>query len=117
MDEGGKGGHVSRVENDNHVLYVRAVLPDIISELCCNLAVALEKVLAGHTFLAWSSTGRDNVLGIGECLLRVNGPGNIGTFETAVAHLLCNSLYARGVDIIKTNVWGKTEHQCGLSHV
>ena len=56
VDESCEGCHVSRVEDYHNVLYVRAVLLDIVTELSGNLAVAFEKVLSGHTFLAWGST-------------------------------------------------------------
>ena len=52
MDESGEGSYIGRVEDDHHVLHVRAVLLDEVAELGGNLAVALEKVFAGHTVLA-----------------------------------------------------------------
>ena len=51
VDKSGKGGDVSGVEDDDDVLHVRAILMDEIAELSSNLAVALEKVFAGHTLL------------------------------------------------------------------
>ena len=56
MDESCKSGNVSRVEDNYNVLYIRAILLDIVAELSSDLAVAFEKILTGHALFTWSST-------------------------------------------------------------
>ena len=51
-----KTSKVGRVEDDYHVLAVGAIALDVLAKAACNLAVALEQVLASHTSLAWSTT-------------------------------------------------------------
>ena len=117
MDESGESGDICRVEDDNDMLYVRAILLDEITEFSCNLAIALEKVLAGHAFLTWCTAGRDDVLCSGEGNLRIGCPGNVGTFECAVAHFLSYTVNSRLENVVKTDVGSETEHESGLNHV
>ena len=42
MDKSGESGNVSRVEDNYNMLYVRAILLDIVTELSGDLAVARE---------------------------------------------------------------------------
>ena len=46
---------VGRVEDDNHMLYIWAILLDVLSQVLCNLTVASEQVFACHTSLTWSA--------------------------------------------------------------
>ena len=55
MEKHYETGEVGRIEDDNHVLNVRAVFLHVLSEILGNLAVTLEKVLTGHTLLARST--------------------------------------------------------------
>ena len=117
MDKSGESGNVSRVEDNYNMLYVRAILLDIVTELSGDLAVALEKILAGHTVLTWSTAGRDDELGACESLLRIGCPSYVGTWESTVVHFLGYTVDSRFDDVIETDVRSKTEHKGGLSHV
>ena len=117
VDESGKGGDVGGVEDDHDVLHVRAILLDVVAEFSCDLAVALEEILAGHTLLTGSAAGRNNVFSIFECHGGIDGGGNVGTLESAVVDLCKNTLEAGLIDIVKTYVRSETEHECGLGHV
>ena len=99
------------------MLHVGAVLLDVFTEVGSNLAVALEQVFAGHTLLAGSTTRGDDILSAREGYLGVNGIGEVGTRECAVAHLIVHAVYAGLVDIIETDVGGEAEHQHALHHV
>ena len=56
VDKCSKSCNVSRVEDNNHVLYVRAIFLDVVAELSSNLAVAFQQVLTCHAVLARSTT-------------------------------------------------------------
>ena len=116
-DKSGDGGDISRVENDHDELHVRAVLLDVLTELSGDLAVALEKILTGHALFTGSSTGGDDVLGVGESLFRVDGGSDVDTREGAVVHLSENTLQTGLEDVVKANVGGKLEHGRCLGHV
>ena len=117
MDESGESRHIGRVEDNHNVVDIRAVLLDVVTELSGDLAVALEKILAGHTVLAWSAAGRDDELGACESLLRIGCPSHVGTWKSAVVHFLGHTVDSRFDDVIETDVRSKTEHKSGLSHV
>ena len=55
MDKSGESGNVSRVKDNYNMLYVRAILLDIVTELSGDLAVAFEKILTGHTLFTRST--------------------------------------------------------------
>ena len=55
MEKHHESGKVGWVEDHNHMLHVGAVLLDVLAEILGDLAVALEKILAGHALLAGSS--------------------------------------------------------------
>ena len=57
VDEGGEGSDICRIEDNHHVLHIGAVLLDVVAEFGSDLAVALEKILAGHALLAGSAAG------------------------------------------------------------
>ncbi len=117
MEKHNKSCKVSRVEDNHHMLHVRTICLHVLSELLSNLAVAFEKVFACHSLLTWSSTGRDDVLGIGESLFRVSCPCEVHTFEAAMEHFLCNSLETWLIHIIETDVRSKFHHHGSLGHV
>ena len=110
-------GQVGRVEDNDHVLNVRAILLDILTELLCDLAVAFQEVFAGHAGLAGGATGRDDVF----CVLESNGgirrPGEIDTLEGAMVHFGDNAFQTGLIHIIEADVRSKLEHHGGLRHV
>lgn len=117
MDESGEGSDVSRVEDNYNVLDVRAVCLDFVAEIGSDLTVALEKILACHTFLAGSAAGRDDVFRILECNFGIYGVGNVRAFECAVADFLINTVNSRLIDVIKADIGGKTKHKGALYHI
>ena len=117
VNKSGKSGNVSGIEDYYHMLYVRAVLLDIVAKLSSNLAVAYEQILAGHTVFTRSTTRRDDVLSTRESNLRVNRIREICTRECAMAHFFIYTVYARLEDVIQADVRSKTEHECRLNHV
>ena len=56
MDESREGCHVSRVEDNDNVLNIRAVLLDVVTELSGDLAVALKEILTCHALLTRRTT-------------------------------------------------------------
>ena len=96
---------------------VGAVLLDVLAEFGCNLAVALEEVLARHAFLTWSAAAGNDVLGTGESLLWIDGVGDVGAGECAVAHLIVDAMHAGLIDIVKADVGGEAQHKHTLNHV
>ena len=56
MDKCCEGSYIGRVEDNNYMLYLRAVLLDVVTELGSNLTVAFQKVFACHSVLAGSTT-------------------------------------------------------------
>ena len=117
MDESCEGSNVGRIEDDDYMLHFGAVLLDVLAELGCNLAVALQQVFASHAFLAGSTTAGNDVLGACESLSRIDGIGDVCTGESTMAHLVVNAMNTGFVDVIQANVWGKAEHQNALHHV
>ena len=99
------------------MLYIGAICLDVLAKTACDLTVALQQILAGHACLTWSTTRRDDILGIGEGFLDVCSPGDVGTFETTVEHFLGYALKTGSVNVIKANVWGHSHGECGLYHV
>ena len=112
-------GEVGWVEDDNHVLHVRAVLLDVLAQSFGNLAVALQQVLAGHTGLTWSTARRDNVLCILEGFSHIGRSNDVSLVETALSHLLGNTFYGIGSkgNVVKTNLTCQAHHQGRLHHV
>ncbi len=55
IKQSNQSGKVSGVEDDNHVLNVRAIFLDILAQSLCNLAVAFEQVLTCHARLTRSA--------------------------------------------------------------
>ena len=117
MDESCQCCNVSRVEDNNNVLNVWAVLLDILTEVSCDLAVTLQQVLTCHTFLTWSTTRRDDVLSTSECLSRINGVREVSTRESTLLHLVKYTMNAWLIDIVQTDVRSETECENGLNHV
>ena len=117
MDERGKCGHIGGIEDDNDMLDIGAVLLDEVTEFGGYLAIALEEVFAGHALLAGSATGRNDILGVLESHFGIYGPGDVGTFECAVVNLFGDTVYAGFIDVVKTDVGGKAEHERGLGHI
>ena len=131
MDQSGQSGHVSGVEDDNHVLNVRAVLLDVVTEVSSDLAVALQQILTCHASLTRSTTRGDDVFSAGESLLGslgnllgiahvLNGRsivGDVGTGECALLNLIEDTMNTRLIDIVETYVRSKAEHQNALHHV
>lgn len=117
MDESCESCDIRRVEDNDNVLHIRAILLDEVAELSCNLTVSLEKVFAGHSLFAWSATGRDDVLCILESNLRIYCPGNVCTRERAMIHFFSHTVDTRLKDIIEADVWGESEHKCCLCHI
>ena len=117
VDESGEGSHVGRVEDDDHVLHLGAILLDVVAEVGSDLAVALEQVLAGHTVLAGSTTRGDDVLSTREGLFSINGVGDVGTLESTLLNLIEYAMNARLIDIVEANVRSEAEHQNALYHV
>ena len=56
MNQRGQSSHICGVEDHHHMLYIGAVLLDVVTEVGSNLAVALEQILTGHTSLTGSAT-------------------------------------------------------------
>ena len=73
------------------MLHIGAVLLDVLAQFLSNLAVAGEQVFTGHASLTGSTTGRNDILRIGESLLGVGGGGNLHVTETALAHFLSHT--------------------------
>ena len=70
------------------MLHIGAVLLDVLAQFFGNLTVAGEQILTSHTSLTGCTTGRDDILCIGESLLSVGGSGDLHVTETALAHFL-----------------------------
>ena len=117
VEEDHQTGKVGRVEDDNDMLDIGAVLLDILSEVLGNLAVPLEKVFTGHAGLAGSSSGGDDIFCILEGDCRVGGPGDVCSGEGAVVHLGDHSLESGLVDVIQAKIRCKLEHHGCLCHV
>lgn len=131
VDKSGKSCNVSWVEDHNHVLYVWAVFLDVIAEVSSNLAVTLEQVFTSHAVLTWSTTRRDDVLSTSESLLssfsnlfRVthifhcrSHISDVSTWESALLDFIEHTVNTWFIDIIKTDVRSKAEHQNALYHV
>ncbi|CUQ26797.1 Uncharacterised protein [Segatella copri] len=117
MDKCCKSCNVSWVEDNNYVLNLWAVLLDVVTKFCSNLAVTLKKILTSHTLLTRSTTRRNNIFSTSESLLWVNSISYVNTWECALLNLIENTMYTWLEDIIKTDVWSKTEHQSALYHV
>ena len=96
-----KSSKVSRIEDDDNMLHIRAVRPDVLAELLCNLAVALEKVLAGHALLARRSAGRYHILGAGKGLLDIVCIGNVRSVKCTVIHFFCHTLEPCSIRVIQ----------------
>ena len=106
VDESSKGSNVGRVEDDNDVLNLWAILLDVVAELGSNLAVALEEVLTGHTVFTWGTTGRNNILGTSESFSWVNGVSYVYAREGTLLYFVEYAMYTWLIDVVKTNVWG-----------
>ena len=89
----------------------------VVTKFCSNLAVTLKKILTSHTLLTRSTTRRNNVFSTSESLLWVNSISYVNTWECALLNFIENTMYTWLEDIIKTDVWSKTEHQSALYHV
>ena len=55
-DEHQRSCYVSWVEDNNNMVYIWAILLDVVTELSSDLAVTLEEVLTSHTLLTRSTT-------------------------------------------------------------
>ena len=71
VDECHEPRDISWVEDDDDVAYIGAVSLDVLTELSCDLGVALEEIFARHAILTRSTARRDDVLSTRECLLDV----------------------------------------------
>ena len=117
VDQSDETGDVSRVEDNNDVLYIWAVLLNVLTELGSDLCVALEQILTGHTCLTSSATRRYYILRIGQCLLDVRGESEVDAVETAVEQLLCYTLQCWSEWVVKADVRRKFHHHSTLCHV
>ena len=106
---------VGGVEDDDHMLHIRAILLDVLAQPLGNLAVALEQVLAGHAGLAGGTTAADDVLGTGESLGGIGGGSDLDITETTLTHLLGHTLGRE--HIIQADIICQPHHQGSLNHV
>ena len=97
------------------MLHVGAVVLDVLAQTLCNLAVALEQILTGHTGLAGSATARDDIFSTGECFLSIGGGSDVHVIETALAHFLGHALGREYV--IQADVGSQAHREGGLNHV
>src|SRR5574344_898416 len=97
------------------MLYVRTILFDVLAKTFCYLAVAFEQILTGHTCFTWSTTGRDDILGVCESLFSICSSCNLYITKSTLTHLLGNTF--RRKDVIKTNVTCQTHRKSCLNHV
>ena len=117
MKKGNETGQVGRVEDYDNMLYIRAIRLYILAELLGDLAVALEKVLSGHSLFAGSSAGRNDIFRVFVCLLDIRSVGNVGAIECTMIHFLGNPFQPLCIRIIQTEVRSKSHHHSGLCHV
>ena len=117
MDQRGERGHIGRVEDHDDVLDVRAVLADVVTELGGDLAVALQEVFTGHSFLARRTAGGDDVSGILERDGGIDGGRDVHARERAVVHLGEDALETGLENVVQADVGGQAEHRGRLGHV
>ena len=117
MEEYDQTGQVSRVEDNDNVLDVGAILLDILAEFLGDLAVALQEVFPGHAGLAGSTAGRNDIFGILECDSRIGRPGDGGTLECAMGHLGDNAFQSGFVNIVQADVRRQFQHHGRLGHI
>ena len=115
IEESYETSEVSRVKDDDHVLHVRAVGLDVLTQFLSDFAVASEEVLTSHTFLTRCTTRRDDVFCILECLCHVGGSHDVDIAETALSHFLSHSF--RREHIIEADVASKSHHEGSLYHI
>ena len=108
---------VGGIEDDDHMLDVGTISPNVLTELGCDFGVAFQKVLACHAGLAGGAARRNDVGGPGERIADVGGPGEVHPLERAVAQLLDNALQRGRKGVVKTDVGRQPHHQRGLCHV
>ncbi len=131
VDQCGQSGNVGRVEDNDNMLHIGAILADVVTEVSGNFAIAFEQILTCHASLTRSTTRRNDVLSTCECLLGSlshllgvahvlycgSVVSHIGTGECALLNLIKYAMNTGLIDIVKANVRSKTEHQCALDHV
>ena len=117
IDQSDKTSNVGRVEDNYDVLYIWAVLLDVLTKLGSDLCVTLQQILTGHTSLTSCTTRRYNILCIGQRLLDIRGESEVNTVETAVEQLLCHTLQCRSKWIVEADVRRQFHHHSALCHV
>ena len=117
VDEDGERGDIGRVEDDHHVLHLRAVLADVVTEVGGDFAVALQQVFTGHTLFTRSTAGGDDVLGAGEGFLRVGGGDVTHPGEGAVLHFEKDAVVTGLIDVVQTHIRGEAQHCGNHGHV
>ncbi len=108
---------VSRVEDNDDVLYIGAVFAHVLSEVLGDLRVAAEKILAGHACLAGSATRGYDIFRSGESFLDVIGESDVHVLESALQKFFCNAFKSLCVWIIEANVGCEVHHERCLRHV
>ena len=117
MNQSRQSRHISRVEDNHHMLHVRAIPLDILAKISRNLTVALEQILTSHTLLTRSTARRDDILCARESHLRVNRIRQVSPRESTMTHLIIYTMHTRLINIIQADVRSEAQHQHRLNHV
>ena len=117
IDERDKAGYVGGVEHHHHMLHIGTVLAHVLAELCGNLGIALQKVLAGHAGLTGGATAAHHVAGTRQSLADIGGIGKIDAFKSAMVEFLGHTFEGGSVGVVKADVRRKTHHHGGLCHI